>query len=76
LPHNDAKHRAKRWNERVKLVATLFNSLAIVTLAAAVINPVASRRYDVVADGGWVLLFAACLAHILAQYALFYDAEA
>lgn len=76
MPHGDAKHLAKRWNERVKLVATLFNALAIVSLATAVINPIASRHYDVVSDGGWILLLAAASLHLAAHGAFqFLQAE-
>ena len=76
MPHNDAKHRAKRWNERVKLFATLLNSIAIVTLAAAVINPLASKHFELFADGGGLLIFGGLLSHILAQFVLsFFEAE-
>lgn len=52
MPTGDLKHRAKQWNEGIKLAATLFNALAIVTLGAAFINPVANKHYDVLSDGG------------------------
>ena len=70
MPRGDAKHIAKRWNERVKLVATFFNALAIVTVAAAVINPIANKHYDALSDGGWILLLVAASLHALGQYAL------
>lgn len=70
MPHGDAKHIAKRWNERIKLAATFFNASAIVTVAAAVINPIANKHYDVLSDGGWILLLVAAALHGLGQLAL------
>ncbi|MBY0256380.1 hypothetical protein [Methylobacterium sp.] len=76
MPTGDLKHRAKRWNERVKLVATPFTSVAIVTLAAALINPIAGKHDDVLADGGWILLFGAASSRIVGQIVLtFFRAE-
>ena len=69
MPPGDLKHRAKRRNERVKLLATFFNSIGIVTLAAAFINPIATRHYDVLESGGWILLLVAVSAHIMGQMA-------
>ncbi|GJD73057.1 hypothetical protein [Methylobacterium goesingense] len=61
----------------MKLVATLFNSVAIVTLAAALINPIASKHDDVLADGGGILLLGAASSHIVGQIVLtFFRAEA
>lgn len=68
MPTGDLKHRAKRWNERVKLVATPFSSVAIVTLAAALIDPIASKHDDVLADGGWILLFGAASSHAASSH--------
>lgn len=70
MPHLDYKHRAKRWNERIKLVATAFNSIAIVTVAAAFITPIANKHYDVLSDGGWILLLGALVSHMVGQIAL------
>lgn len=70
MPDGDRKHRAKRFNEGAKLVATLFNSLAIVTLGTAFVGPIAQRHYDVLADGGWILLLVALGLHLLAHTAI------
>ena len=70
MPAGDPKHRAKRFNEGVKLVATLFNSLAIITVGTAFVSPIAQRRYDVLADGGWTLLLAAVVLHLISHLAL------
>ncbi|MEL6061999.1 MULTISPECIES: hypothetical protein [unclassified Methylobacterium] len=39
LSAGERKHRAKRFNEGLKLAANLFNSSAIATIGIAVINP-------------------------------------
>jgi hypothetical protein len=70
MAENDPKHRAKRWNERMKLIATFFNSSAIITVAGVVINPLANRHYDALADGGWILLLVAFGLHLVGQFAL------
>ncbi|WP_375465085.1 hypothetical protein [uncultured Methylobacterium sp.] len=70
MPTGDLKHRAKRWTERIKLIATLFNSVSIVTVAAAFINPIANRHYNVPANGGWLLLVGAECLHGIGQVAL------
>ena len=70
MPNGDSKHRAKRWNERIEPIATFFNSVAIITIAAAFVNPIANRHYDVLADGGWILLVGAACSHGVAQLAL------
>lgn len=69
MPTGDLKHRAKRWNERIKLIATLFNSVAIVTVAAAFVNPIANKHYDVLAEGGWIPLVGAARSHGSGQLA-------
>ncbi|MCJ2092856.1 hypothetical protein MKK67_10130 [Methylobacterium sp. J-072] len=63
----ERKHRAKRFNEGLKLAATLLNSSAIATIGIAVINPIAQRHLDLLADGGWTLLIAAVVLHVMAQ---------
>ncbi|MCJ2050163.1 hypothetical protein [Methylobacterium sp. J-070] len=63
----ERKHRARRFNEGLKLAATLLNSLAIATIGIAVINPLAQRRLDLLADGGWTLLVAAFILHAMGQ---------
>ncbi|KQP52677.1 MULTISPECIES: hypothetical protein [unclassified Methylobacterium] len=70
MPTEDAKHRAKRFNEGVKLLATLFNSLSIATFGAAFVVPFAQRHLDVFRDGGWVLLSAATSRHLVGQITL------
>lgn len=54
----------------MKLIATFFNSTAIITVAAVVINPIANRHYDVLSDGGWILLLVAFGLHRVGQFAL------
>ncbi|WP_457106624.1 hypothetical protein [Methylobacterium sp. P5_C11] len=46
------KHRAKRFDEGLKLVAILLNASAIATIGIAVINPLAQRHLDLLAEGG------------------------
>lgn len=70
MPTGDQKHRAKRLNEGLKLAATLFNAVAVVTVAAAFVNPIANKRYDVLADGGWALLAGTIGAHVTGQVIL------
>ncbi|MCJ2124539.1 hypothetical protein [Methylobacterium sp. J-077] len=67
LSVSERKHRAKRFNEGLKLTATLFNSSAIATIGIAVINPLAQRHLDLLADGGWTLLIAAIVLHLIDQ---------
>ena len=67
LSAGERKHRAKRFNEGLKLAATLLNSSAIATIGIAVINPIAQRHLDLLADGGWTLLIAAVVLHVMAQ---------
>ncbi|MGE8127900.1 hypothetical protein [Methylobacterium sp. 285MFTsu5.1] len=67
LSASERKHRAKRFNEGLKLAATLLNSSAIATIGIAVINPLAQRHLDLVADGGWTLLIAAIVLHLMGQ---------
>lgn len=64
----DRKLRAKRFNEGLKLGATLRNSSAILTFAAVLINPLAQRRYEVLADGGSALILAATVLHLISQF--------
>ncbi|SDN78807.1 hypothetical protein SAMN05216360_11195 [Methylobacterium phyllostachyos] len=67
LSAGERKHRAKRFNEGLKLAATLLNSSAIATIGIAVINPLAQRHFDLLADGGWTLLLAAIVLHLMGQ---------
>ena len=52
LSASERKHRSKRFDEGLKLAATLFNSSAIATIGIAVINPLAQRHLDLLSDGG------------------------
>ena len=70
MPTGDQRHRARRLNEGLKLAATLFNADAVVTVAAAFINPIANKHYDVLADGGWTLLVGTIGAHVTGQVIL------
>ena len=70
MPAGDPKHRAKRFNEGAKLVATLFNSLAIITIGTAFIGPIVQGRFDVLSSGGWVLLLVALSLHLIAHLAV------
>lgn len=67
MPTGDQRHRAKRLDGGLELAAALFNAIAIVTIAAAFINPIANRHDDVLADGGWVLLVGTVGAHVTGQ---------
>ncbi|GJD95825.1 hypothetical protein [Methylobacterium iners] len=67
MPAGDPKHRAKRFNEGVKLTATLFNSLSIATVGAVFIVPIAQRQFDVLRDGGGSLLLVAVALHLVGQ---------
>lgn len=70
MPKGDQKHRAKRFNEGAKLLASLFNSLAIAVLGAAFVIPITQGRYDVFASGGGLLLVAGLCFHLAGQAAL------
>ncbi len=67
---SERKHQAKRYNEGLKLVATLFNSLSIVTVGTAFVGPIIQKHYDVLTDGGWGLLLVAVCLHLIAQLAV------
>jgi len=67
LSARERKPRAKRFNEGLKVAAPLLNSLAIATIGIAVINPLAQRRFDPLADGGWTLLLAALVLQLMGQ---------
>lgn len=69
MPHGDPKHRAKRFNEGARLLASLFNSLAVAVLGATFVIPIAQGRYDVFADGGGLLLVAGVCFHLAGQAA-------
>ena len=49
-------HRAKRFDEALKLAATLLTSSAI-----------APRHRDLFSDGGWTVLIAAVVQHPMGQ---------
>ncbi|MFH6780826.1 MULTISPECIES: hypothetical protein [Methylobacterium] len=70
MPKGDPKHRAKRFDEGAKLLASLFNSLAIAVFGAAFVIPVTHGRYDVFAHGGGLLLIAGECFHLAGQAAL------
>lgn len=65
MPAEDPKHRAKRFNEGLKLTATLLNSLSIATVGAVFIVPIAQRQFDVFRDGGGSLLLVAVGLHLV-----------
>ncbi len=64
------KHRAKRFNEGVKLAATFFNATAILTLGTAFITPLVQHPADVLTNNGWAFLVAAFLLHLIGQTAI------
>lgn len=66
MPAGDPKHRAGRFDEGLKLAATLANSLSIATF----VIPIAHRDLDVLSDGGWTLLAAGGALRLLAQAVL------
>ncbi|MGE7416356.1 hypothetical protein [Methylobacterium tarhaniae] len=70
MPKGDPKHRAKRFNEGAKLLASLFNSLAIAVFGAAFVIPITQGRYDVFAHGGGLFLVAGVCFHLAGQAAL------
>lgn len=77
MPKGGPKHRAKRFSEGAKLLASLFNSLAIAVFGAAFVIPITQGRYDVFAQGGGLLLVAGVSFHLAGQAALrFLRAEA
>ena len=51
-------------------MATLFNSLAIITIGTASIGPIVQRRFDVLSNGGWILLLVALSLHFFAPLAV------
>ena len=67
LSAGERKHRAKLFNEGLKLAATLLNSSVIATIGIAAINPLAQHHFDLLADGGWTLLLAAIVLHLMGQ---------
>jgi hypothetical protein len=64
------KFLAKRFNEHVKLLATLFNALSIATFGAAFVVPLAQGQYGVLSGGHWILIFAALALHLAGHAAL------
>ena len=64
----ERKHRARRFDEGPQAGRDpAETSLAIATIGIAVINPLAQRRLDLLADGGWTLLVAAFILHAMGQ---------
>lgn len=70
LSASEWTHRAKRFNEGVKLTATVFNGTAILTLGTAFITPLVQHPTDVLTNSGWAFLLAALLLHLIGQIAL------
>ncbi|MCJ2118120.1 hypothetical protein MKK65_16350 [Methylobacterium sp. J-001] len=66
----ERKHRAKRFNEGVKLVATFFNATAILTLGTAFISPLVQHPADVFTNNGWAFLLASVILHVIGQIAI------
>lgn len=52
LSAGERKHRAKRFNEGVKLAATFFDATAILTLGTAFITPLVQHPADVLTNNG------------------------
>ena len=67
LTISERKFRAKRYNEGLKLAATLFNSLSIVTFGTAFVGPITQGHYDILTHGGWAMLTLALCLHSAAQ---------
>ncbi|AWN54737.1 hypothetical protein [Methylobacterium sp. 17Sr1-1] len=72
MPKGDQKHRAERFNEGAKLLASVFNSLAIAVVGAAFVIPITQGRYDGFAHGGGLLPVAGVSFHLAGQAALRY----
>ena len=70
LTSGERKFRAKRYNEGLKLAATLFNSLSIVTFGTAFVGPITQGHFEVLSGGGWALLLPALCLHFVAQAVL------
>jgi hypothetical protein len=79
-----AKHRAfvrlmvarfgrDRWNEHVKLVASMLNALAIACLVGALVAPVVNR-VAASATVSFLLVLVGLLTHLVAQLVLRYIA--
>ncbi|MHC2107782.1 hypothetical protein [Methylobacterium sp.] len=48
----ERKHRAKRFDEGVKLVATVFDATALLTLGTTFISPLVQHPADVFVNSG------------------------
>ncbi len=59
LSASEWTHRAKRFNEGVKLTAKVFNATAILTLGTAFITPLVQHPMGVLTSSGWPFLLAA-----------------
>lgn len=62
------KHASKRFNERVKLLATLLNNSGVATLAGVVILPLANGNISPTLTLLWIP--AVIALHLLAQIVL------
>ena len=67
LTLSERKFRAKRYNEGLKLAATLFNSLSIVIFGTAFVGPITQGHFEVLSGSGWALLLPALSLHLVAQ---------
>jgi hypothetical protein len=61
---------AKRFNEHVKLLATLFNALSIATFGAAFVVPLTQGQAGSIKDGHWILLLVALALHMAGHIAI------
>lgn len=70
LTASERKHRARIYNEGLRLVATLYNSLSMVTFGTAFVAPIAQGNLAIPGSGGWLLLLAALSLHAVAHVAI------
>jgi hypothetical protein len=61
LSYDERKFRAKRYDEGLKLGATFFNPLSIVTIGTAFVGPITQGH------GGWASLAPAVILRFVAQ---------
>lgn len=69
-PDRERRLAAKRNNERVKLIATSLNAIALAVFGAAFVVPAIANPAVLLSAGPWILMSAALALHLGAHAVL------
>lgn len=69
-PDQERRLAAKRNNERVKLIATSLNAIALAILGAAFLVPALANPAVLLSAGPWILVSVALTLHLSAHAVL------